>query len=84
MRGRGSLGGWGLKEGDRAWWVGVVSSRKGGDLFRGWGLRKGGEDLLRGLGCWCEKLGNLHCHPHHKKKAEQIKTKAILLDSSEN
>lgn len=32
----------------------------------------------------CEKLGNLHCHPHHKKKAEQIKTKAIFLDSSEN
>ena len=32
----------------------------------------------------CEKLGNLHCHPHHKKKSEQIKTKAIFLDSSEN
>lgn len=30
----------------------------------------------------CEKLGNLHCHPHHEKKAEQIKTKAIFLDLS--
>lgn len=52
MRVRDSLGGWGLKEGDRARWVGVVSSRKGGGLFGGWGLRKGREDLLRGWGCW--------------------------------